>query len=77
MLVATGAASSRTDASGEASYVWCRDGHHHHAICRTCGHVDDVSCSAIDEFRAALLAEQSFALDDHSVEFYGRCATCR
>ena len=77
MLVATGVASSRADESGESSYVYCHDGHHHHAICRSCGHVDDVSCTTMDQFRTTLLEEQSFALDDHAIEFFGRCASCR
>ena len=77
LLTQSGIVSSRADASGELSYVYCRDGHHHHAICNACGHVDEVSCGAVDQFRAALLEEQAFDLDDHSIEFYGRCARCR
>jgi Fur family ferric uptake transcriptional regulator len=77
LLVENGIASSRADASGELSFVYCRDGHHHHATCVVCGHVDEVNCSAIDQFKAALLAEQAFDLDGHSIEFFGRCARCR
>jgi Fur family ferric uptake transcriptional regulator len=77
MLAENGIVSSRADASGELSYVYCRDGHHHHAICVRCGHVDEVSCGAIDQFKATLLEEQAFALDEHSIEFFGRCARCR
>jgi len=77
MLVENGIVSSRTDASGELSFVYCRDGHHHHAICTNCGHVDEVSCSAIDQFKASLLEEQAFEIDDHAIEFFGRCARCR
>lgn len=77
MLAATGVVSSRADATGELSFVYCHDGHHHHAICTKCGHVDDVSCDAVDQFRAALLQEQAFELDEHAIEFFGRCARCR
>ena len=77
LLTATGSVSSRTDESGEQSYVFCRDGHHHHAICRACGHVDEVACEAMDQFKAALLDQQGFELDEHEIEFYGRCAQCR
>jgi Fur family ferric uptake transcriptional regulator len=76
-LASTGVVSSRADPSGELSFVYCHDGHHHHAICTKCGHVDEVSCSAVDVFRAALLEEQAFELDKHAVEFFGRCARCR
>jgi Fur family ferric uptake transcriptional regulator len=76
-LTELGSVSSRTEPSGEASFVYCNDEHHHHAICTVCGHVDEVDCAAMEQFRAALLANQSFTLDEHSVEFYGRCTRCR
>jgi Fur family ferric uptake transcriptional regulator len=77
-LTKLGAVSSRADAAGEAAYLFCaNDQHHHHAICTTCGHVEEVNCSVMDEFKKLLLARQAFALDEHSLEFYGRCANCR
>ncbi|MGP6159743.1 MAG: Fur family transcriptional regulator [Vulcanimicrobiaceae bacterium] len=75
-LADQGSVSSRTEPSGEASYVYCTEEHHHHAICKICGHVDEVDCGAMDDFKNALLKQQSFVLDDHSIEFYGRCARC-
>ncbi len=77
LLSALGSISSRNEASGESSYVFCTDEHHHHAICTVCGHVDEVDCDAMEQFKRTLLAHQSFALDEHSIEFYGRCARCR
>ncbi|MFY9780145.1 MAG: transcriptional repressor [Candidatus Baltobacteraceae bacterium] len=77
LLAELGSVSSRTEPSGEASYVYCSDEHHHHAICKVCGHVDEVDCDAMEQFKSALLTGQSFVLDDHSIEFYGRCARCR
>ncbi|MBD5653794.1 MAG: transcriptional repressor [Candidatus Eremiobacteraeota bacterium] len=72
-----GTVSNRTEPSGESSYVFCTEDHHHHAVCTVCGHVDEVDCGAMEQFKKALLAQQSFALDEHAVEFYGRCARCR
>jgi Fur family ferric uptake transcriptional regulator len=77
LLERMGTVSSRTDAAGETAYVYCSGAHHHHAICRVCGEVAEVDCGAMEQFRSALLTEQSFALDDHAIEFYGRCARCR
>ena len=76
-LTELGSVSSRTEPAGESSYVFCTDEHHHHAICKICGHVDEVDCEAMDQFKTALFNQQSFILDDHSIEFYGRCARCR
>ena len=73
-----GSVQSRTEPSGEASYVYDRsDEHHHHAICKVPRYVDEVDCDAMEQFKSALLTGQSFVLDDHSIEFYGRCARCR
>ena len=77
LLAQLGTVSSRTEPGGEAGYVFCTDEHHHHAVCRDCGHVDEVDCGAMDQFRAALLDNQAFVLDDHSLEFYGLCARCQ
>jgi Fur family ferric uptake transcriptional regulator len=77
LLTKLGTISSRTEGSGEAGYVFCATEHHHHALCTVCGHVDDVDCAAMEQFKAALLSNQSFLLDEHSVEFFGRCARCR
>ena len=77
LLEELGTVSSRTGPNGESGYVYCTDEHHHHAICSVCGHVDEVDCAAIDQFKSALMAQQSFELDDHSIEFYGLCAACR
>lgn len=77
LLTARGTVSSRSEPTGEAGFVFCTDDHHHHAICTVCGLVAEVDCDAMEEFRRALLAQQSFALDEHAIEFFGRCARCR
>ncbi|MGH7716730.1 MAG: Fur family transcriptional regulator [Vulcanimicrobiaceae bacterium] len=77
-LAKLGAVSSRAEPSGELGYLFCaNDEHHHHAICKVCGHVEEVNCHIIDAFKKLLLTRQAFALDDHSVELYGRCAACQ
>jgi Fe2+ or Zn2+ uptake regulation protein len=77
-LTGLGAVSSRMMPNGELGYLFCaNDEHHHHAICTGCGHVEEVNCRVIDEFKKLLVTRQGFALDDHSIELYGRCAACR
>ncbi|MDQ2681782.1 MAG: transcriptional repressor [Candidatus Eremiobacteraeota bacterium] len=77
MLEAKGDISSRVDEQGEATYVVCTTRHHHHAICRKCGKVDEVDCGAMDGFATALRKHHGFALDDHAMEFFGRCSACQ
>lgn len=76
-LQAKGEASMRVDEHGEATYVSCASTHHHHAICRQCGKVEDIDCQAIEELIAELRSHHGFELDEHEMEFFGRCATCR
>jgi Fur family ferric uptake transcriptional regulator len=77
LLTARGIASSRTDEHGELTYVYCSADHHHHAICRKCGHVEDVGCGAMANVASALRRRHAFKLDAHAVEFYGLCGRCQ
>ena len=73
-----GEAEVRHDEGGESSYMACEPvEHHHHAICNACGKVEDVDCTAIEQIVASLRSAHGFELDEHSMEFFGRCASCR
>ena len=77
LLVSRGTAARRTEADGEQSYVACTGEHHHHAVCRRCGVVEEVDCAAMERFSEVLREHHAFELDEHSIEFYGRCVRCR
>lgn len=51
--------------------------HHHHLICGGCGAVAEFSDPALDDAIERNAAVAGFALDAHSAELYGRCASCR
>ncbi|HEY9085206.1 MAG TPA: transcriptional repressor [Candidatus Tyrphobacter sp.] len=73
-----GGVTERVAADGDASYMLCEPQvHHHHAICRKCGKVEDVDCTAIDRFTQSLRKMHGFTLDEHAMEFLGRCKECR
>jgi Fur family ferric uptake transcriptional regulator len=77
-LLAKGDVTVRADEAGESSYMLCEpQHHHHHAICSVCGRVEDVDCSAFDQFAEELRAKHGFTLDNHQMEFIGRCRACR
>ncbi|HEV2262525.1 MAG TPA: transcriptional repressor [Candidatus Rubrimentiphilum sp.] len=77
LLASKGEANARTDDGAETKYVYCEPTHHHHAICGTCGKVQDVSCEAVETISTALRAHHGFELADHEMEFVGRCSACR
>ena len=77
-LLERGEIAARVDESGESTYTMCApERHHHHAICRVCGRVEDVTCSTMDQLAESLRAVHGFELDDHKMEFIGRCRACR
>ena len=77
-LRAKGDLTARADSEGEARYMLCEPArHHHHAICRNCGRVEDVDCSVTDGFAQSLRARHGFDIDEHAMEFFGTCRDCR
>jgi Fur family ferric uptake transcriptional regulator len=77
-LRAKGEVTERTDAEGEATFMLCEPAHHHHhAICAECGRVEDVDCTAMEQFSESLRTLHGFELDGHAMEFFGRCHACR
>ena len=77
-LQSKGELTARTEADGETRYMPCEpQHHHHHAICSVCGRVEDVDCTAIEQFAESLRTSSGFQLDGHAMEFFGRCRECR
>ncbi len=51
--------------------------HHHHAVCRFCGTIRDISACVPIGLSARVCASSGFAsIDSHSLEFYGMCTSC-
>lgn len=77
-LRAKGEVTERADEDGEATFMLCEPArHHHHAICGECGRVEDVDCTAMEQFSESLRSLHGFELDGHAMEFFGRCRACR
>lgn len=62
------------DLPGEAARYELADiGHHHHFHCKSCGKVFDIEgCPG----KLQAMLPEGFALDDHEIVLYGRCADC-
>lgn len=65
----------RTD-TGEAMYRRCSAHHHHHLVCRHCGHTVEVEGPAVERWAERVAAENGFAQLSHTVEIFGDCAGC-
>lgn len=72
------------DADGLARYELAEwlTGHHHHAVCRNCGLVEDIELpsadeASLDEMLATLSKSSGWDLSHHSLEVEGVCTACQ
>ena len=68
--------SIRTD-SGVALYRRCSRQHHHHLVCRECGHTVEVAGPTVERWADSVADEHGFADVSHTLEIFGTCAACR
>ena len=59
------------------SYTLSIPQHHHHLVCSDCGKVVDFTGHNLAELEERLARESGFRIDDHILEFTGRCRTCQ
>lgn len=51
--------------------------HHHHLVCSGCGFVVDFASCALNDLEQHLIDSTGFVVDDHVLEFHGRCPECQ
>ncbi len=64
-------------ADGESVYRKCSDVHHHHLVCRDCGHTVEVAGPAVERWADKMADEHGFTEVSHTLEIFGLCADCR
>lgn len=65
-------------AEGEALYRLCETAHHHHhLVCRECGHAVEIEQDEIEAWVNDVTSTYGFADVEHSMEFFGVCSTCQ
>jgi Fur family transcriptional regulator, ferric uptake regulator len=64
-------------ASGEAVYRRCETtSHHHHLVCRACGHAVEVAGPGVERWAVRTAQAHGFQDVGHTVEVYGTCPDC-
>ena len=58
------------------SYIVCPPEHHDHLICSECGKVVNFTHCNLGLLEKRLVAETGFNINDHRLDFYGRCNKC-
>jgi len=67
--------SVKTDA-GEAVYRRCSPSHHHHLVCRHCGHTVEIAGPAVEKWAESMAERHDYSDVSHTVELFGTCTAC-
>ncbi len=58
------------------SYIASPTEHHGHIICSDCGKVVNFTNCNLEGLEKRLSAETGYAIEDHHLDFYGKCRRC-
>lgn len=61
---------------GELAFRLCRDGHHHHLVCDSCGSVQEIDGAEVEAWVMRVARRRSFEVRSHTADIYGRCNAC-
>lgn len=50
--------------------------HHHHLVCRNCGHTVELQGDVVERWANQLAAGTGFTAIDHTLELVGLCSNC-
>ncbi|MDO5080378.1 MAG: transcriptional repressor [Buchananella hordeovulneris] len=76
-LAAEGAVDVLRAEDGEALYRLCTlESHHHHLVCRLCGHTVELAGNPIEQWLDAVGREHGFVNVSHTLELLGTCNAC-
>jgi len=59
-------------------YKFCElENHHHHIVCKTCGHVVELDFCDISKWSKKVMESTGYQVTDHQLSFYGYCKECQ
>ena len=73
-LAEDGRIDALRSSEGESLYRIC---HHHHLVCRECGHAEEIEQSQIEAWVTSVAQGHGFANVEHSLELFGTCVSCQ
>jgi Fur family transcriptional regulator, ferric uptake regulator len=75
-LADAGAVDVMRPPGGEHLYRRCSAGHHHHLVCRVCGHTVEVAGPTVESWADRVAAEHGYTDVSHTLEIFGTCRAC-
>ena len=59
-------------------YKLCElEDHHHHIICKACGHVVELNFCDVSGWSQKVMESTGYEVTDHQLNFYGFCKKCK
>jgi Fur family ferric uptake transcriptional regulator len=59
-------------------YKLCElENHHHHIVCKACGHVVELNFCDISGWSEKVMESTGYEVTDHQLNFYGYCKECK
>ncbi|MBI4239819.1 transcriptional repressor [Candidatus Uhrbacteria bacterium] len=62
---------------GHAHYEFRQQEDHHHVVCVKCDRIEDVQDCSVSELIPKLSQKTNFFIQEHSLEFFGVCSSCK
>lgn len=75
-LVDAGEVDVLRTTDGENAYRKCSAGHHHHLVCRSCGHTVEIDAPLVERWAEELARRHGFHDFTHELEVHGLCRNC-
>ena len=77
-LAEDGRIDALRSSEGESLYRICTsNSHHHHLVCRECGHAEEIEQSQIESWVDSVAVAHGFGDVEHSLELFGVCSSCQ
>lgn len=70
-------ATSTDMGSGDVLFEWAPEEPHHHLVCSSCGHVQEVGHDYLQPLETSLVKDFGFAPDMHHFAIFGLCRECQ
>lgn len=70
-------ATSTDMGAGDVLFEWAPEEPHHHLICSSCGHVEEIGHTYLEALESGVQRDFGFAPDMHHFAIFGLCRDCQ
>ena len=70
-------ATSTDMGAGDVVFEWAPEEPHHHLVCSSCGHVEEIGHSYLEGLETTVRQDFGFAPDMHHFAIFGLCRECQ